>query len=131
MYFSSNWFIVICSIGLGFICCLLRILFCICPSHCISTSRNISKNKKVAGISAGLADHTTALLHGECKRVSIASNFGPQVGTITIHYMAHQLNQLNSIIHYISFSLLTTIYLISSSRIVGLHFRIKIQIVKC
>ncbi|XP_055591708.1 uncharacterized protein LOC129743649 isoform X2 [Uranotaenia lowii] len=55
-------------IGLGFICCVLRILFCICPSHCLSCSRR-ARNKKNAKIDA---DHRTSLLRGDSKRVSIA-----------------------------------------------------------
>ncbi|KAL9925707.1 uncharacterized protein ACN2A1_014684 isoform 2-T3 [Glossina fuscipes fuscipes] len=55
-------------IGLGFICCMLRILFCICPSHCLSSNKN-SRQKNINKIDA---DHTTSLLHGESKRVSIA-----------------------------------------------------------
>ncbi|XP_075149112.1 uncharacterized protein LOC142223159 isoform X2 [Haematobia irritans] len=55
-------------IGIGFVCCLLRILFCICPSHCIANNKGIRKKNgnKVD------ADHTTSLLRGEIKRVSIA-----------------------------------------------------------
>ncbi|KAM7351342.1 uncharacterized protein ACRADG_004238 [Cochliomyia hominivorax] len=61
-------------IGLGFICCLLRILFCICPSHCIATKKNARKKNgnKID------ADHTTSLLRGESKRVSIARGPGQQ-----------------------------------------------------
>ncbi|XP_037816671.1 uncharacterized protein LOC119607026 [Lucilia sericata] len=61
-------------IGLGFICCMLRILFCICPSHCISTKKNARKKNgnKID------ADHTTSLLRGESKRVSIARGPGQQ-----------------------------------------------------
>ncbi|XP_055388184.1 uncharacterized protein LOC129616585 [Condylostylus longicornis] len=55
-------------IGIGLICCILRICFCICPSSCISSSRRARKknSNKVD------ADHTTSLLRGENKRVSIA-----------------------------------------------------------
>ncbi|XP_065358330.1 uncharacterized protein LOC135952362 [Calliphora vicina] len=61
-------------IGIGFVCCLLRILFCICPSHCISTKKNARKKNgnKID------ADHTTSLLRGESKRVSIARGPGQQ-----------------------------------------------------
>lgn len=59
--------------GIGLICCILRILFCICPSQCISSSRRKLK-KKNAKVDA---DHTTSLLRGDSKRVSIAR--GPQV----------------------------------------------------
>ncbi|XP_017068006.2 LOW QUALITY PROTEIN: uncharacterized protein LOC108105790 [Drosophila eugracilis] len=55
-------------IGLGLICCILRILFCICPSHCISSSK---KTRKKNGNKID-ADHTTSLLRNESKRVSIA-----------------------------------------------------------
>nr|XP_036213843.1 uncharacterized protein LOC106619859 isoform X1 [Bactrocera oleae] len=55
-------------IGLGFVCCMLRILFCICPSHCISTNKKTFK-KDCNKIDA---DYTTSLLRGESKRVSIA-----------------------------------------------------------
>uniref|UniRef100_W8BAF3 Uncharacterized protein n=2 Tax=Ceratitis capitata TaxID=7213 RepID=W8BAF3_CERCA len=55
-------------IGLGFVCCLLRILLCICPSHCISTNKkNFKKDCNKTD-----ADYTTSLLRGESKRVSIA-----------------------------------------------------------
>ncbi|KAH8353113.1 hypothetical protein KR084_008983 [Drosophila pseudotakahashii] len=53
---------------LGLICCILRILFCICPSHCISSSK---KTRKKNGNKID-ADHTTSLLRNESKRVSIA-----------------------------------------------------------
>lgn len=60
-------------IGIGLICCILRILFCICPSQCITSSRRKLK-KKNAKVDA---DHTTSLLRADSKRVSIAR--GPQV----------------------------------------------------
>ncbi|XP_030243550.1 uncharacterized protein LOC115563943 isoform X5 [Drosophila navojoa] len=60
-------------IGLGLICCILRILFCICPSHCISSSK---KARKKNGNKID-ADHTTSLLRNESKRVSIAR--GPSI----------------------------------------------------
>ncbi|XP_065075845.1 uncharacterized protein LOC135699491 isoform X2 [Ochlerotatus camptorhynchus] len=62
-------------IGLGLFCCILRILFCICPSHCFSSSRR-ARNKKNAKIDA---DHRTSLLRGDSKRVSIAR--GPHIPT--------------------------------------------------
>ncbi|XP_062546787.1 uncharacterized protein LOC134212719 [Armigeres subalbatus] len=62
-------------IGLGLFCCILRILFCICPSHCLSSSRR-ARNKKNAKIDA---DHRTSLLRGDSKRVSIAR--GPHIPT--------------------------------------------------
>ncbi|XP_058055545.1 uncharacterized protein LOC131206957 [Anopheles bellator] len=62
-------------IGLGLLCCTLRILFCICPSHCISSSRR-AREKKNAKIDA---DHRTSLLRGDSKRVSIAR--GPHIPT--------------------------------------------------
>ncbi|KAL9705788.1 hypothetical protein quinque_009306 [Culex quinquefasciatus] len=62
-------------IGLGLFCCILRILFCICPSHCVSSSRR-ARNKKNAKIDA---DHRTSLLRGDSKRVSIAR--GPHIPT--------------------------------------------------
>ncbi|KAH8292824.1 hypothetical protein KR054_010698 [Drosophila jambulina] len=61
------------SAGLGLICCILRILFCICPSHCISSSKKTRK-KNFNKIDA---DHTTSLLRNESKRVSIAR--GPSI----------------------------------------------------
>ncbi|KAH8266604.1 hypothetical protein KR018_002936 [Drosophila ironensis] len=61
------------SAGLGLICCILRILFCICPSHCISSSK---KTRKKNGNKID-ADHTTSLLRNESKRVSIAR--GPSI----------------------------------------------------
>ncbi|XP_037958167.1 uncharacterized protein LOC119687770 [Teleopsis dalmanni] len=60
-------------IGLGLVCCILRILFCICPSHCISSSK---QTRKKNGNKVDV-DHTTSLLHGESKRVSIAR--GPAI----------------------------------------------------
>lgn len=60
-------------LGVGLVCCILRILFCICPSQCIMSSRRKLK-KKNAKVDA---DHTTSLLRGDSKRVSIAR--GPQV----------------------------------------------------
>ncbi|XP_055546040.1 uncharacterized protein LOC129730604 isoform X3 [Wyeomyia smithii] len=62
-------------IGLGLFCCILRILFCICPSHCLSSNRK-ARNKKNAKIDA---DHRTSLLRGDSKRVSIAR--GPHIPT--------------------------------------------------
>lgn len=56
------------TLGIGLICCILRILFCICPSHCISSNK---KARKKQGNKVD-ADHTTSLLRGESKRVSIA-----------------------------------------------------------
>ncbi|XP_018795139.1 PREDICTED: uncharacterized protein LOC108972789 [Bactrocera latifrons] len=55
-------------IGLGFVCCMLRILFCICPSHCISTNKKTFKKD----CNKNDADYTTSLLRGEGKRVSIS-----------------------------------------------------------
>lgn len=54
--------------GIGLVCCLLRIFFCICPSNCISSKRRKLKDKngKVD------ADHTTSLLCADNKRISIA-----------------------------------------------------------
>lgn len=54
--------------AIGFVCCLLRILFCVCPSSCLSSSRRKMKeqNGKVD------ADHTTSLLQGDNKRVLIS-----------------------------------------------------------
>ncbi|XP_037912460.1 uncharacterized protein LOC119652414 isoform X2 [Hermetia illucens] len=56
-------------IGLGLICCILRICFCICPSSCLSKNKK-SRKKDINKIDA---DHTTSLLRGESKRVSIAT----------------------------------------------------------
>lgn len=64
------------SSGIGFICCVLRILFCICPSHCIKNRRK--RNGKVNKVDA---DHRTSLLHSNSKRVQIARgpNSNPSV----------------------------------------------------
>lgn len=64
------------SAVIGLVCCILRIFFCICPSNCISSSRNKLK-KKNATIDA---DHTTSLLRNDSKRVSISH--GGQVNTV-------------------------------------------------
>lgn len=58
------------SSGIGAIFCILRILFCVCPSHCISQR---DRNKKSAKVDA---DHRTSLLR-DTKRVSIAK--GPYI----------------------------------------------------
>ncbi|CRK93781.1 CLUMA_CG007308, isoform A [Clunio marinus] len=58
--------------GIGVIFCILRIFFCVCPSHCIS---NRERNKKDAKSDA---DHRTSLLH-DTKRVSIAR--GPYINS--------------------------------------------------
>lgn len=71
--FESNIFNI--SLGLGLICCILRILFCICPSHCISSSK---KTHKKSGNKID-ADHTTSLLRKESKRVFIAREPSIQV----------------------------------------------------
>ncbi|KAJ6648459.1 hypothetical protein Bhyg_03688 [Pseudolycoriella hygida] len=67
----ANAFLYV-GLGVGLVCCILRILFCICPSQCIMSSRRKLK-KKNAKVDA---DHTTSLLRGDSKRVSIAR--GPQ-----------------------------------------------------
>lgn len=54
-------------LGIGLICCILRIFFCVCPSHCISSSRK-ARNKKIAKVDV---DHTTSLLRADSKRVQI------------------------------------------------------------
>lgn len=59
--------------GIGLICCILRIFFCVCPSHCISSSRR-ARNKKIAKVDV---DHTTSLLRADSKRVQIVR--GPSV----------------------------------------------------
>lgn len=64
-------FISFAAIGLVF--CILRILFCVCPSHCISQRERNKKNAKVD------ADHRTSLLR-DTKRVSIAR--GPYINVI-------------------------------------------------
>ncbi|XP_073822595.1 uncharacterized protein [Musca autumnalis] len=61
-------------IGIGFVCCMLRILFCICPSHCIANKKN---DRKKNGNKID-ADYTTSLLRGEIKRVSITRAPGQQ-----------------------------------------------------
>ncbi|XP_055305707.1 uncharacterized protein LOC129570210 isoform X2 [Sitodiplosis mosellana] len=55
-------------IGIGLLCCILRIFFCICPSNCISSNRRKMKQKN-AKVDV---DHTTSLLCADNKRVSIA-----------------------------------------------------------
>lgn len=54
--------------AIGFVFCVIRILFCVCPSHCIRRDRK--KTSKVD------ADHRTSLLK-DTKRVSIAK--GPYI----------------------------------------------------
>ncbi|XP_033150737.1 uncharacterized protein LOC108608514 isoform X2 [Drosophila busckii] len=76
-------------IGLGLICCILRILFCICPSHCISSSK---KTRKKQGNKID-ADHTTSLLRNESKRVSIAR--GPVQPKYPIAHKRSQSKMLN------------------------------------
>jgi hypothetical protein len=55
---------------IGVVFCVVRIMFCVCPSHCISRRDRNKKNAKVD------ADHRTSLL-GDTKRVSIAR--GPYI----------------------------------------------------
>lgn len=55
-------------IGIGLLCCILRIFFCVCPSNCISSNRRKMKQKN-AKVDV---DHTTSLLCADNKRVSIA-----------------------------------------------------------
>lgn len=62
--------ISIVIIVIGAVFCVIRILFCVCPSHCISRRERNKKNAKVD------ADHRTSLL-GDTKRVSIAR--GPYI----------------------------------------------------
>lgn len=57
-------------LAIGLIFCIIRILFCVCPSHCISKR---DRNKKSAKVDV---DHRTSLL-GDTKRVSIAR--GPYI----------------------------------------------------
>lgn len=56
-----------CHPGIGLLCCMLRIFFCICPSSCITSKRRKlkQKNAKVD------VDHTTSLLCADNKRVLI------------------------------------------------------------
>lgn len=69
-YLEEYFIIHVCYVsGIGLIFCILRIFFCVCPSHCISRDRN-KKNAKVD------ADHRTSLLR-DTKRVSIAR--GPYI----------------------------------------------------
>lgn len=75
-YLSFNLTLIhlyFCFIGIGLICCILRIFFCVCPSHCISSSRK-ARNKKIAKVDV---DHTTSLLRADSKRVQIVR--GPSV----------------------------------------------------
>lgn len=58
------------STVIGLVFCIVRIMFCVCPSHCISKRE---RNKKSAKVDA---DHRTSLL-GDTKRVSIAR--GPYI----------------------------------------------------
>ncbi|EDW46055.1 GM10563 [Drosophila sechellia] len=78
-------------IGLGLICCILRILFCICPSHCISSSK---KTRKKNGNKID-ADHTTSLLRNESKRVSIARGPSFQVPKYPLAHKRSQSKMLN------------------------------------
>ena len=74
-------FICISILVIGLICCILRIFFCICPSHCISSTRR-ARNKKTAKIDA---DHTTSLLRGDNKRVLISRGPNSQVNFSIIY----------------------------------------------
>lgn len=60
------------STGIGLVCCVLRILFCICPSHCVSSGRR-KMNEKNAKVGV---DHNTSLLQADNKRVSISKAAG-------------------------------------------------------
>ncbi|XP_067622188.1 uncharacterized protein [Eurosta solidaginis] len=61
-------------IGLGFFCCMLRILFCICPSTCIAAKQgNLKKDTDKFS-----ADYTTSLLLGDMKRYPVARSSGSQ-----------------------------------------------------
>lgn len=68
VFFPTFIFILFCNLVIGFVCCVLRILFCVCPSSCISSSRRKLKQKN-AKIDA---DHTTSLLRDDSKRIMIA-----------------------------------------------------------
>lgn len=79
-------------IGIGLICCILRILFCICPSSCITGKK--LRNKKTNKVDA---DYTTSLLRSDqssgsngrgggnnsIKRVQIAR--GPNSMQVSLH----------------------------------------------
>ncbi|CAO1304564.1 unnamed protein product [Diamesa serratosioi] len=60
-------------VAIGLVFCILRIFFCVCPSHCISKRE---RNKKSAKVDA---DHRTSLLRDSTKRVSIAR--GPYINS--------------------------------------------------
>lgn len=72
-------------LGIGLVCCILRILFCICPSHCLSSSRR-NRNKKNAKIDA---DHRTSLLRSDSKRVQIARG-SQNLQVPLLHYKHNQ-----------------------------------------
>lgn len=57
--------------GIGLICCILRILFCICPSSCI-TGRKL-RNKKTNKVDA---DYTTSLLRSDQSTTGSNSRVG-------------------------------------------------------
>lgn len=103
--------------GIGFICCMLRILFCICPSHCIANSKNARKKNgnKVD------ADHTTSLLRGESKRVSIARTPGQHVSNF-VKKLFYDLSNIKPNLYFTSNE--TT-----NSR--GIPLRINAAIAKC
>lgn len=56
------------QLGIGLLCCMLRIFFCICPSTCITSKRRKLKQK---GAKVDV-DHTTSLLCSDNKRVHIS-----------------------------------------------------------
>lgn len=64
--------------GIGLLCCMLRIFFCICPSSCITSKRRKlkQKNAKVD------IDHTTSLLCSDNKRVHISRS----IEVLNLHY---------------------------------------------
>lgn len=74
--------------GIGLICCVLRILFCICPSHCITSGRRKlnEKNAKVGGV-----DHTTSLLKADSKRVSISKACANEVSSCFPNYITYNI----------------------------------------
>lgn len=72
--------------GIGLIFCILRIFFCVCPSHCISQRERNKKDAKVD------ADHRTSLLR-DTKRVSIAR--GPYINVYIFSIKKYDSNTFN------------------------------------
>ncbi|XP_031632361.1 uncharacterized protein LOC116346449 isoform X2 [Contarinia nasturtii] len=79
-------------IGIGLLCCILRIFFCICPSNCISSNRRKikQKNGKID------VDHTTSLLCSDNKRVLIAQSTQTKYPQEALNFMkTHPNSKMN------------------------------------